>query len=318
MSARVALSGSLRLMLIFLQVCPLSFGQRPPTNVHTIAPATAGTTKSAASKHNPDTRSGRPVSGMSGGEEAGIVTAAVAAGVATALVFHHYEHKRPNAEDLFKNGPLLSQSSLMSHLIVDGLIGPEWPVGLDFELDGAGSVTLDITTADNVQYHQVLTNHLNGRGITITRPTGLPNKLQSATFDIEAMAPPGGNAPLPRLRLYGLAAGPRAVGSIAIDEVTLGPAAVKMKQEAQYGFHSHSDFSSVRADFMFTGLKNNQIVVKQDNEVKVNPVSQDEHAQGAFEGKGNAGQHLLQIRAWRGNSGDWVVAWSPDVIMLER
>jgi hypothetical protein len=165
-----------------------------------------------------------------------------------------------------KNGPRVPQNVLMSHLIVDGVIGPGWPVGLDFQLAGPGSVTLDITTADKVQYHQVLTNDLNGRGITITYPDGLPDKVQSATFDVEAAAPAGSNGAAPNLRVYGIAAGPKAVGSIAIDEVTFGPSAVKMKQAAQYGFHSHSDFSDVRADFMFTGLKDNHIVMKQDNE----------------------------------------------------
>jgi hypothetical protein len=303
---------------LILQASTVAIAQRPPTSVRTIAPTAATRSQSLVSNHGLDTRSGQPVSGMSGGEEAGIIGGAAAAALATALLVHHYEHKQPNSDDLLKNGPRLAENSLMSHFIVDELIGPRWPVGVDFQLQGPGNVTLDITTADNVRYHQVLTNDLNGRGITITRPEGLPNKLQSATFDIEAVSPAGSSLPPPGLRLYGMAAGPRAVGSIAIDEVTFGPPAVKMKQEAQYGFHSHSDFSNVRADFMFTGLKDKKIVVKQDNEVRLSPVAQDEHAQGALESKGTAGQHLLQIRAWRGNSGDWVVAWSPDVVILAR
>jgi hypothetical protein len=255
---------------------------------------------------------------MSGGEEAGIIGGVAAAAVVTALLVHHYQHKQPNAEELWKKGPQVPQNVLMSHLIVDGLIGPGWPVGLDFQLDGPGSVNLDITTAGKVRYHQVLTNNLDGRGITISYPDGLPDKIQAATFDVEAVAPAGSSGPAPGLRIYGMAAGIHAVGSIAIDQVTFGPSAVKMKQPAQYGFHSHSDFSSVCADFMFTGLKDNHIVMKQDDETKLNPVAPDEHAQGSLESKGTAGQHLLQIRAWRGNGGDWVVAWSPDIITLTK
>ena len=59
-----------------------------------------------------------------------------------------------------------------------------------------------------------------------------------------------------------------------------------MKQAAQYGFHSHSDFSNVRADFMFTGLKNNYIVMKQDAGTELSPVFSDEHAQGSLQSKG--------------------------------
>jgi hypothetical protein len=287
-----------------------------PVTMRPLPPAAAA--QNPTSTHGADTNSGQRVSGMSGGEKAAIFGGIFAAAVATAVVVHQHEHKQPSPEDLMKNGPQVPQNVLMNHLVVDGLIGPGWPVGLDFQLEGPGSVTLDITTADKVQYHQVLTNNLNGRGITISRPDGLPDKLQSATFDVETVPPAGSNGPPPDLRVYGMAAGPYAVGSIAIDQVTFGPSAVKMKQDAQYGFHSHSDFSNVRADFMFTGLKDNHIVMKQDNETQLSPVNKDEHAQGSLQGKGTEGQHLLQIRAWRGNSGDWVVAWSPDVVTLAK
>jgi hypothetical protein len=120
------------------------------------------------------------------------------------------------------------------------------------------------------------------------------------------------------MRVYGMAAGPHAVGSIAIDQISFGPADLKMNQAAQFQFHSHSDFSTVRADFMWTGLKDNQIEMKQDSETPLGPVTSDEHAQGSLQGKGSVGQHLLQIRACRGNSGDWVVAWSPDVVNLAK
>jgi hypothetical protein len=280
-----------------------------PTTKASDAPSSTGET---------DKKTGQKPSGMSGGEKAGIFAGIFAAAVATAIVVHQHEHKMPSSDDLMKNGPQVPQNVLMNHLIVDGLIGPDWPVGLDFQIEGPGSVTLDITTADKVQYHQVLTNDLNGRGITVTRPDGLPDKLQAATFDVEAIAPAGSNGPPPNLRLYGMAAGPYVVHSIAIDQVTFGPASVRMKQEAQFGFHSHSDFSNVRADFMFTGLKDNHIVMRQDNETPLGPVTQNEHAQGSLQGKGTEGQHLLQIRAWRGNTGDWVVAWSPDVVTLAK
>jgi hypothetical protein len=303
--------------IVALLLVPVrAVSQQQSTHVRPLPSATATQNPTRAGNHNADTNRGQHVSGMSGGEEAGIIGGIAAAGLATALLVHHYQHALPSSENLMKNGPQVPKSFVMNHLIVDGLIGPGWPVGLDFLLEGAGNVTLDITTADKVQYHQILINNLNGRGITITYPDGLPDKVQSATFDVEAVPPAGTKGPAPILRIYGMAAGPKAVGSIAIDQVTFGPPAVQRKQNVQYGFHSHSEFSNVRADLMFTGLKDNHIVMKQDDEVQLNPVTPNEHAQGSIPGKGTAGQHLLQIRAWRGNSGDWVVAWSPDVVVL--
>jgi hypothetical protein len=289
--------------------------QQPPASVRQLPPAAAA--QNSTNYHNADTTTGQHV-GMSGGEQTAIIGSIVGAAALTIWGIHHETHKLPSSDDLMKNGPRVPESILMNHLVVDGIIGPGWPVGIDFQLEGPGTVTLDITTADKVHYQQVLTNDLNGRGITVTRPPDLPDKLQAATFDVEAVAPAGSNLAPPTLHMYGMAAGPDVVHSIAIDQVSFGPSALKMKEQAQFAFHSHSDFSNVRADFMFTGVQDNHIVMKQDSEAQLSPVSADEHAQGVLQGKGTAGEHLLQIRAWRGNSGDWVVAWSPDVVTLTK
>jgi hypothetical protein len=291
-------------------------GQREGLINHPLPTTTAA--RNPTNTHPADTNSGQRVSGLSGGEKAGLIAGILTAATITALAVDHHEHSQPIPSEFMRNGPQVPQNSMMSHLIVDGVIGPNWPVGLDFQLEGPGSVTLDITTAGNVRYHQVLTNDLNGRGITISHPDGLPNQVQAATFDVEAVAPDGSNLPPPGLRVYGMAAGPNVVHSIAIDQVVFGPATIKMKQQAQFGFHSHSDFSNVHADFMYTGLINNQIVMKQDSDTKLQPVSENETAQGMLSAKGTEGQHLLQIRAWRGDSGDWVVAWSPGVVTLSN
>ncbi len=307
-------------VLLFFVSGTISQAPEKKTSVRTLPPTAAQQNSTTAGRHDADTNRGQPVSssGMSGGEQAGIIAGVGGAAALIAWGVHHHEHALPNSEDLLKNGPRVPQNVSMNHLIVDGLIGPGWPVGIDFQLGGPGSVLLDITTADKVQYHQILTNNLNGRGITISYPNGLPDKLQSAIFDVEAIAPAGSNGPPPNMRVYGMAAGPHAVGSIAIDQISFGPADLKMNQAAQFQFHSHSDFSTVRADFMWTGLKDNQIEMKQDSETPLGPVTSDEHAQGSLQGKGSVGQHLLQIRACRGNSGDWVVAWSPDVVNLAK
>lgn len=300
-------------------VCAWSQTPSRDMQVRSLPSATADQ-KAASTGHPPDIRTGRKISsGMGGGQQAAILAGIFGTVIATTLLVHDHKHVQPSADDLKQKGPQMPHNVSMSHLIVDGLIGPGWPVGVDFQLEGPGSLFLDITTSKKVQYHQELTNNLQGRGITITRlPDDLPSELQPATFDIEAVAPAGSNGPPPNVRIYGLAAGPKAVGSIAIDQLEFGPANVNRGQEAQYGFHSHFDFSEVRADFMFTGLKDHHIIMKQDNETPLNPVDSDEHAHGSFQTKGTAGQHLLQIRAWRGNSGDWVVAWSPDVVTLTK
>jgi hypothetical protein len=57
-------------------------------------------------------------------------------------------------------------------------------------------------------------------------------------------------------------------------------------------------------------------VVEKDQEAKLPPVPQDESPRQTWVAKGKTGEHMLEIRAWRGleNGGDWVVAWSPDIV----
>jgi hypothetical protein len=234
----------------------------------------------------------------------------------TALIKHH--DSEPST--LSHNGPELPKQFGMNHFVVKGLIGPNWPLALDFKLDAPGAVQIDIIASD--RHHTritMTTNTSNYRAIGKARlPETFGTKVQIALFQIQTVALPGSNTPAPQLHTYGLAAGERAVGSIAIDQVTFGPSVIhpQAKETADYGFHAHSDFSGARAEFVFTTLYQGQILVEKDQEQKLAAVPQNEMTRGTWAGKGKPGEHMLQVRAWRGleDGGDWVVAWSPDIV----
>jgi hypothetical protein len=91
----------------------------------------------------------------------------------------------------------------------------------------------------------------------------------------------------------------------------------KANEVADYGFHAHSAFDGARAEFIFTTLYNGRVLVQKDQpEEQLSPIPEGKRAKGIWKGKGKPGEHMLQIRAWRGveNGGDWVVAWSPDIV----
>ena len=92
----------------------------------------------------------------------------------------------------------------------------------------------------------------------------------------------------------------------------------RAREFANFGFHMHSAFDGVRAGFAFTTLYNGHIIVEEekDQEEKLPPIPEGERGRGVWKGKGRPGQHMLQVRAWRGlkTGGDWVVAWSPDIV----
>ena len=299
---------------------PPSYSRGNPKSSSPPASSSGGTvpasrTPSSKSGHGTDTNQGsEPHGGGNGGAIAGAAAGAVVGGL---LLHELMSHHAPSPEKLGHDGPETPKDYDMSNFTVKGLVGPNWPVVLDFKLETAGTVEIDIVAADKHEFHVMMTNSTNRRAYGITRlPPGFGTEVQAAIFQIHTLAPTGSAAP--GMRTYGLGAGERAVGSVAIDKVVFGPAAIhpKAKEVATYSFHAHSAFSGVRAEFIFTTLYNGHVLLEKDSEEGLPPVPPDEQARGTWPGKGKPGQHMLEIRAWRGlkDGGDWVVAWSPDIV----
>ncbi|MBV8631694.1 MAG: hypothetical protein JOZ83_12260, partial [Silvibacterium sp.] len=70
--------------------------------------------------------------------------AAAAGGIITALIIHE-EH---TPEHLGKEGPQVPKQFDMSGFAIKGLVGPNWPVVLDFIVDSPGAAQVDIVTGD--------------------------------------------------------------------------------------------------------------------------------------------------------------------------
>jgi len=241
---------------------------------------------------------------------------AVGAGV---LIGELIAHHKASPEHFDHDGPQVPKEFDMNGFAIKGLARGNWPVVLDFLVDSPGTVQVDITTADKHGYRAIMTNPPNHRAYAIFHlPPEFGSKLQTAVYQVRSMPAAGSNAAAPALRTYGIGAGEKAVGSVAIDQLTFQPATIhpKAKEIATYGFHAHSAFNAVRAEFIFTTLYNGHVLVEKDQEEKLSPIPEGERARGTWEGKGKAGEHMLQVRAWRGleNGGDWVVAWSPDIV----
>jgi hypothetical protein len=268
--------------------------------------------------HPAETNPGQTPHGSS--NAGAIAGAAAGAAVGTAIIVEIIKHHNASPEKLGHDGPEVPKDIDMNGFALKGLAGPNWPVVLDFKVDSPGSVQLDIITADNKHHYQAtMTNAPNRRAYGIIHlPPDFGNKIQVAAYQIRSIAGAGSTAPPPQLRTYGLGAGEKAVGSVAIDQLTFQPATIhpSAREVATYSFHAHSAFDGVRAEFIFTTLYNGHVVAEKDQEAKLPPIPQGEQSRGTWEGKGKPGEHMLQVRAWRGleNGGDWVVAWSPDIV----
>jgi hypothetical protein len=222
-------------------------------------------------------------------------------------------------ENLDKNGPQVPAAFDMSRFEVTGLVSPNWPIVLDFMVGSAGSVRLEIKAADGHRLVATLTNTPNRRAYAIFRvPANFGTEMQAAIFAVHTVPLVGATKAAPSLRAYGIGAGEKAVGSVAIDQLTFQPATIHplAREVAKYGFHAHSAFDGEIAGFTLATLDHGDVRVEMDGEATLSPIPQGERASGIWEGSGRPGEHMLQIRAWRGlrNGGDWVVAWSPDIV----
>jgi hypothetical protein len=269
-------------------------------------------------QHPPETNPGPTPHGSNNG--AAIAGAAAGAAVAGGIIAEIIAHHNASPEKFGHDGPEVPKDFDMNAFAVKGLVGPNWPVVIDFMVDSPGRVQLDIVAADNKHhYRATMTNPANHRAYAIIRlPADFGAKTQIAAYQITSIPVAGSTAPPPQLRTYGLGAGEKAVGSVAIDQLSFQPAIIhpQAKEVANFSFHTHSSFDGVRAEFIFTTLYNGHVLVEKDQEEKLSPIPQGEQARGTWEGKGKAGEHMLEVRAWRGleNGGDWVVAWSPDIV----
>lgn len=297
--------------------------QQPPTGDTPTLPAQTeptGTTHGHPSETNPgrnaaDSGHGAEIAGIAGGVAATIVI--------IDLIHHHNIVKRLKA-----NGPQLPKAFDMNNLHITGFVQDGWPLAVEYALSGSVNAQCAVTASHkHGVFFLPVTN--GARHIVLTRiPAGFSKKPGAADYwlHLDASRIPVNPSGWPGLRVYAVAAGPRAVGSVAIDEVSFAPTDKPVHpaagEVALFGFHAHSDFDSVTAEFQLVAPYQGRNFVSTEESVPVKPVSEDERVQGLSwqPHKVRSGDHIVRIVAWRGiNRGaDWVSAFSADMVSIGK
>lgn len=235
---------------------------------------------------------------------------------------------------LLEDGPQMAPAFNMSAFAVRGFVRGGWPVLVDFEQRSpGGSAQLRISARD---LPEVYTYDL---GLVCPPPRRcvvqfrLPtevfgDQLRPAVF--AALATDGaGWQTQPDFDVYALGAGPRAIGSVAIDQVSFGPPTIRVadKQRALYRFYSHNDFGHAAVEFwkVERDADGNRLVFVDDRAIdgglrKNQWIGQAERREWDGSGKGipvSTGVHKVQVRAWD-RVGDWLTSWSDSTVNVER
>ena len=274
-----------------------------------------------------------------GGDNGGgnwLLPAIVLGAAALAAVNHHLTQERDQdrgdeADDvqrLLRDGPQLPSGFNMSAFGIRGLIKGGWPIVVDYEQTMPGKVQLRIAIpgADIVTYR--LDKFGLGRHVLrFSLPGFLGYQLKPAIVGLTAADDDDQKDTLQGFRILGVGIGPRAVGSVAVDQLEFAPGIVRVTRgdNAAYAFHSLSDFDNAAVEFMHVtqspdgiraryvsgrriagGVRGDAWIGRDDRSLWN---GQDEHS------RISKGRHQLQVRVWD-DGGDWVGAWSDSLVTV--
>ena len=257
--------------------------------------------------------------------------AAIGAGagfLAGWVLGHALASKDPPEKILSNHGPQTPATFSMSNFSIMGFAKGNWPVVLDYEVRKPGLYLLTVSTGDSAPFSYLLDGSQTGRQqIILQLPARFGPDPKPGSYSIQAMSNVPGEVAPAYLRVFGIGAGERAVGSVAIDQLHFTPPAIKAqdRQIASYGFHSHADFEKVTAEFERVGLVDGSVVTQIEDQQDIKDVvrrntSIQNQQWDPRKRKAKPGQHMLQVRAWYTlkGGGDWVVAWSPELVRVEE
>jgi hypothetical protein len=273
--------------------------------------------------HAQEVNPGKAPAGPRGSESSGaIIGGAAAAGGVIALGAWMHARNKPAAK-LSRDGPKIPDQFNMSGFRIAAFVRADWPVVVDQVLSDGGELSIVVEAEGAPPFNY----RIRGTGLRQQQifrlPSGFPAKPTPGMYTISATTGGPGAATPVYMRLFGMGAGERAVGSVAIDQVRFGPDTIrpKQKQEARYAFHSHTDFDRVRAEFMKAVTAQGQIVSKLEDHDDINGVQRETTPTRQWNGKkASPGEHLLQVRAWESAlaMSNWVIAWSADQVLVEE
>lgn len=237
------------------------------------------------------------------------------------------------ADRLRSEGPHLANEFNMSAFVVRGFVRGGWPMLIDFQQRSGGISQLRISARDLTEVYTYELSEACPPPRRCLIQFQLPmdifgDQLRPAVIAVTATDAAGRDT-LQGFTVHALGAGPRAVGSVAIDRVSFGPPSIRVteQQSALYKFYSRSDFSNTSVEFWKVepqrdGSKHFFVDDRAiDGGVQKNQwIGRTERKEwnGLVKGeKVSAGRHKVQVRAWD-RVGDWVTAWSDTMVKVDR
>jgi hypothetical protein len=229
---------------------------------------------------------------------------------------------------LDSEGPQFPDKFNMSDFSMVAYVKGGWPMVIDYQLEQAAVVLLTIS-GEGVEpfYYNLEAGNIARHQEKLTIPARFGDAARPASYSLRALSATTGEAKPVYLRLFGLGAGPRAVGSLKIDDLRFAPGTIHpaQRETANYSFHSHDDFTKAEAEFWSVGrLPGGPVIpTRMDVEKIKDSVRRDEQVASTWEGKHKGkvlkGQFQLQVCGWVDGKagGDWAIALSGQLVNVD-
>ena len=234
----------------------------------------------------------------------------------------------PTARALLADGPELPTGSPDGSFSVRGFARDGWPIVVDFKPQPGTVTQMDVTVAsggrqltrtiildpDGSRGRQLLKVEAPATGARTPSPAiYVISSVPIAALNVEH---PGVVAAAP-LQVFGMGGGPRAVGSVAIEQLAFNRANVG----ARFRFVAKSEFSQVRAQVQRLARQGDRTVIapvfdsRQAN-LNVGRHGGDWPGTAAGTAGPSRGPHRLQVTGWfTTDDRSWVAALAPDIVV---
>lgn len=239
------------------------------------------------------------------------------------------EEESPSLGDLGPTlltlGPRLRLAS--GHAEAEGFVRGRWPMVVDFRLDEPGALRILVTTEDGAEETYCFASPEGERNLEkVWLPKAWGKTPRVAQFDLRAFASSVCEGePMGSFVLYGLGAGPRAVGSVAIHTLAFDRGSIDptLAEESPYRFRVENRFQKIRVTVFRRFYDPESRVLRSEEVVSQNDPSWNRgRCRGRWNGRDgedqvSEGVHQLQAQGWLtglDEDRDWVVALSENTL----
>lgn len=276
---------------------------------------------------NQTTTDGNPSSGEHGGNGGDHLLPWLpiigAIGVAVAAD-HLTGRKWVTPQELDANGPRFPSQQKIGRFQVQGYAAPGWPFAVDIDTEPGTATWLEVRyEGSNEPQYLDLTLPDGGRRVAVVHLPAGPGSLGIARYTLHSALLRQGHEPLYRpFRIYGLGAGPNAVGSLYLFVTAFGPTPAADSANVSWAVSAHRPFPLSRIEVLrvpgpgddrFTRVTQSDINLLASSEAAGSLAALPVHT------KVGAGTYELQARAWRtaNGGGDWTGAYSPNYVLIQ-